>query len=200
MSQLFTVCPNLRDLGIAWEGSMSETTMNEIPADKRKAFIDCSGSSGCGVDGSYGGYHNPQTCAKTILDAEKESATELAVRMLKVPEIGYWDSSPIPMIYNLNASRTAYLGMRSRGGTDPKTIANDPSFRNVTDGVLSFWTDGEISSYKVPEFERVLPSINFAICIYTGPRNKSPSQLNLCLLYTSPSPRDGLLSRMPSSA
>ena len=24
--------------------------------------------------------------------------------------------------------------------------------------------------------------------------------LNVCLLYTSPSPRDGLLSRMPSSA
>ena len=24
--------------------------------------------------------------------------------------------------------------------------------------------------------------------------------VNLCLLYTSPSPRDGLLSRMPSSA
>ena len=27
-----------------------------------------------------------------------------------------------------------------------------------------------------------------------------PEQLLLCLLYTSPSPRDGLLSRMPSSA
>ena len=26
------------------------------------------------------------------------------------------------------------------------------------------------------------------------------SYLNICLLYTSPSPRDGLLSRMPSSA
>ena len=25
-------------------------------------------------------------------------------------------------------------------------------------------------------------------------------QLSVCLLYTSPSPRDGLLSRMPSSA
>ena len=25
-------------------------------------------------------------------------------------------------------------------------------------------------------------------------------QVNACLLYTSPSPRDGLLSRMPSSA
>ena len=27
-----------------------------------------------------------------------------------------------------------------------------------------------------------------------------PTTLNSCLLYTSPSPRDGLLSRMPSSA
>ena len=26
------------------------------------------------------------------------------------------------------------------------------------------------------------------------------SQIDVCLLYTSPSPRDGLLSRMPSSA
>ena len=26
------------------------------------------------------------------------------------------------------------------------------------------------------------------------------AQFNVCLLYTSPSPRDGLLSRMPSSA
>ena len=26
------------------------------------------------------------------------------------------------------------------------------------------------------------------------------ANINICLLYTSPSPRDGLLSRMPSSA
>ena len=31
-------------------------------------------------------------------------------------------------------------------------------------------------------------------------KNKMPPQDNFCLLYTSPSPRDGLLSRMPSSA
>ena len=29
---------------------------------------------------------------------------------------------------------------------------------------------------------------------------RRPGELNYCLLYTSPSPRDGLLSRMPSSA
>ena len=31
-------------------------------------------------------------------------------------------------------------------------------------------------------------------------QNEQNGNLNNCLLYTSPSPRDGLLSRMPSSA
>ena len=31
-------------------------------------------------------------------------------------------------------------------------------------------------------------------------RDKSKKDYKYCLLYTSPSPRDGLLSRMPSSA
>ena len=35
---------------------------------------------------------------------------------------------------------------------------------------------------------------------YLRKRNFDVSLLSLCLLYTSPSPRDGLLSRMPSSA
>ena len=33
-----------------------------------------------------------------------------------------------------------------------------------------------------------------------GGQTAAESYLNTCLLYTSPSPRDGLLSRMPSSA
>ena len=35
------------------------------------------------------------------------------------------------------------------------------------------------------------------LCPLKGVR---PDELSICLLYTSPSPRDGLLSRMPSSA
>ena len=31
-------------------------------------------------------------------------------------------------------------------------------------------------------------------------RQSLPTKVRTCLLYTSPSPRDGLLSRMPSSA
>ena len=36
--------------------------------------------------------------------------------------------------------------------------------------------------------------------IYNSNFIKNEAQKNTCLLYTSPSPRDGLLSRMPSSA
>ena len=41
------------------------------------------------------------------------------------------------------------------------------------------------------------------ICLIAGPCQLETEQHALdmaCLLYTSPSPRDGLLSRMPSSA
>ena len=34
----------------------------------------------------------------------------------------------------------------------------------------------------------------------TSGGTSATSQMKICLLYTSPSPRDGLLSRMPSSA
>ena len=36
--------------------------------------------------------------------------------------------------------------------------------------------------------------------VITPKRSSNEIRLNVCLLYTSPSPRDGLLSRMPSSA
>ena len=37
--------------------------------------------------------------------------------------------------------------------------------------------------------------------IYTGPTDTTAEgQIEVCLLYTSPSPRDATLSRMPSSA
>ena len=35
---------------------------------------------------------------------------------------------------------------------------------------------------------------------YDDTPKPSQAELDACLLYTSPSPRDGLLSRMPSSA
>ena len=48
-------------------------------------------------------------------------------------------------------------------------------------------------------YENTLESFDYSIglgCKYI----ETDVQLSSCLLYTSPSPRDGLLSRMPSSA
>ena len=44
------------------------------------------------------------------------------------------------------------------------------------------------------DFEKLLKE--FTACLKEDPRKNRKG----CLLYTSPSPRDGLLSRMPSSA
>ena len=53
-----------------------------------------------------------------------------------------------------------------------------------------------VRDIKVPrEFSRRIRNLDFAVMKGQEFRN-----ICLCLLYTSPSPRDGLLSRMPSSA
>ena len=47
------------------------------------------------------------------------------------------------------------------------------------------------------------PSNQLAMSLDTPQKNftmEKTAPMNTCLLYTSPSPRDGLLSRMPSSA
>ena len=43
-------------------------------------------------------------------------------------------------------------------------------------------------------------SDDFDVTTEAAAPDTTPDQFNFCLLYTSPSPRDGLLSRMPSSA
>ena len=51
-------------------------------------------------------------------------------------------------------------------------------------------------SIPVAAYASTLSSVVLEKAIHDRPRNSR----KICLLYTSPSPRDGLLSRMPSSA
>ena len=77
------------------------------------------------------------------------------------------------------------------GGTIEAAAAGDTQQGGVFGGC--FYTD---PTTKKPTYNAYYPTGTAAadtvVYVYADP--------NICLLYTSPSPRDGLLSRMPSSA
>ena len=65
--------------------------------------------------------------------------------------------------------------------------------------------------FRVREVKGI-EEVELALCYFSSPKDEEPrgsiflkdissiEDDKICLLYTSPSPRDGLLSRMPSSA
>ena len=80
------------------------------------------------------------------------------------------------------------------------------SFFSLIIGLLSLRTSGVYFIMITLAFAQMLYFFSISWPNYGGEdglsiymRNSLP-MLNTCLLYTSPSPRDGLLSRMPSSA
>ena len=72
-----------------------------------------------------------------------------------------------------------------------KTFAQVVSARNVRQNFLK----GEGSCSALVQ---CLGEVQYQVCVQ--PFSLVGLQCSTCLLYTSPSPRDGLLSRMPSSA
>ena len=100
-------------------------------------------------------------------------------------------------------------------GEEAKYLEEDPGSKEVTTKVIGIqlyeegmrlngeWFDNKSDLTEDYSLERSYVKSKDNI---TGVRNFSTNALiegrmiHTCLLYTSPSPRDGLLSRMPSSA
>ena len=72
--------------------------------------------------------------------------------------------------------------------------AQDKTIDMLVNLVASMDKNMKLLATKVLELEQKLNNTEKALDLYETDLTK------LCLLYTSPSPRDGLLSRMPSSA
>ena len=111
---------------------------------------------------------------------------------------------------------TSVGGTGSTAATLPASLINNTSIGNVTalpaaistGKVLqvqssSITSTANSSTTSIVEFMNlsITPSStsNKIFCLYQG-TGYANGHNNSCLLYTSPSPRDGLLSRMPSSA
>ena len=75
-------------------------------------------------------------------------------------------------------------------GIDPTAVADTPEFQLGQLGAIVDDTSGT-RIYKYVQYDTGSGSV-------AAVSGNATSQT--CLLYTSPSPRDGLLSRMPSSA
>ena len=77
----------------------------------------------------------------------------------------------------------------------------DEENQNTQIGILSVSADGNLQwSKKIQAEVAGFDGFNFELNLIKGSDDSFYVQSKNCLLYTSPSPRDGLLSRMPSSA
>ena len=71
-----------------------------------------------------------------------------------------------------------------------------PRIQDVTQQIIKTNEIYGASDNTNPAYASADKSLNYAV----GGSIQRPEVDRVCLLYTSPSPRDGLLSRMPSSA
>ena len=84
-------------------------------------------------------------------------------------------------------------------GSEPVVIPNAEGKR-TTPSVIAFVEDGEIKVGDPAKRQAVTNPEKTIASVKRFMGNKFSESSNDCLLYTSPSPRDVHLSRMPSSA
>ena len=152
----------------------------------------------------------------SIAEAKKSMIPESYIqRILQYSKQGY-NSIEFPT-YDVDWDSEAYLTVSGQNSNNSVRVTNDfiNAVKSNKDWNLINRTNGEVSkTIKASDLWENIghaawacadPGIQFHDTInswHTCPNNGEIRASNpcSCLLYTSPSPRDGLLSRMPSSA
>ena len=118
-----------------------------------------------------------------------------------------WDVS-------INVNKAEMVALLGPNGSGKSTVLNTISnlvhhkngsihFNNTLISEIPTHKRTELGISHVLERRRVFPHLTVRQNLLLGawhPKAKEKLSNSFCLLYTSPSPRDGLLSRMPSSA
>ena len=111
---------------------------------------------------------------------------------------GYWYSSSKPLMIRMN------LGYEIVSSLEDEIFENELNIHpNPSNGIFKVEIAGISSEDRSIAISNVLGEVVYFEEIkehHNTSKTIDISHLGNCLLYTSPSPRDGLLSRMPSSA
>ena len=162
---------------------------------------------------------------KNITDFENFKDTTLEVNLIPLQSVqeknisidSAWFDSPVQMMNQTNTlvirvknhsdreAENIRLSLKHEGQVKPVGTLTIPPRASKTDTInitilRTGWHEAElnITDYPVQFDDNYFFSFNVAEVINTLVINESTP--NNCLLYTSPSPRDATLSRMPSSA
>ena len=133
-------------------------------------------------------------------------------------EIDLFDEEDDPILveareYNKGLIKVTYLPLPRNPQVRFLDDSIDSGFMEIQDDTIYYWHkdmvsdslmietsfDGRIDTSKVRRAKKTMSEIKFRA--KDNPLNISKRDtIYICLLYTSPSPRDATLSRMPSSA
>ena len=138
-------------------------------------------------------------------EGEREEAVYIVAEGVKGSELCS------PFFYGTNEEGEQQLHFVSSGTGDITHAASGRSVGNTMGQPSGAATDAEGNLYVTDYADAAVLHItadgekSLVVKEYEGKPFKGPNGIvtdanNGCLLYTSPSPRDGLLSRMPSSA
>ena len=156
---------------------------------------------------------------KVAVQAEDKKLYPLFVNADKELPVGTWIEAEFPKS-SFKGKRTAgseekyYVptkgakrtkGEKTKNTGDPIIIPDEATRKNLIDD--GFITERTKRTKEAP-YGKVtavaarpgLHASQAPVATHLGPQDLKVTKKEVCLLYTSPSPRDGLLSRMPSSA
>ena len=139
-----------------------------------------------GVYESAGAAANPTRARETAYATmERDAAKETGVKLEKLG----WN----PVFRMLKSSNPIVRGLAGEmvdmGGIMTKRVDEELAMAQSVE-----------TTFRTRYLSELLASVRASDEAYLSYRGKVASDSDICLLYTSPSPRDGLLSRMPSSA
>ena len=127
--------------------------------------------------------------------------------MFVTRSMGYWHSKDMLDWNFIKPQQWFFMGSNAPAAHNYKDsviyVVADPSGSNSVlysdDPLKGVWKPTPALLHQLQDPDLFIDDDGSAY-MFWGSSNKFPIRGRRCLLYTSPSPRDGLLSRMPSSA